>query len=119
MTCESVSLNWKQELPYFLRQYRTTLHSTAKISPHEAATGWEMQTSLPEKIHPGRKSIKNITDNHCSAMGELKAYADHRCKAVQHKIQKRDTVLVGQPRLSKLTPPYNPNPYIVTDLKGI
>ncbi|GFR84457.1 polyprotein [Elysia marginata] len=119
-TCESESLNWKQKLPDFLRQYRATPHSSTKISPHEALTARKMKTSLPEiiSLHQGCKSAKNIADNDYSAKEKQKAYSDDRRNAVQHKIQMGDKVLVRQPKLNKLTPPYNPVPYIVTDVKG-
>ncbi|GFR78254.1 transposon Ty3-G Gag-Pol polyprotein [Elysia marginata] len=77
-----------------------------------------MKTSLPEIIglHQGSTSAKKIADNDYSA--KEKHYSNYRRNAVQHKIQMGDKVLVRQPKLNKLTPPYNPNPYIVTDVKG-
>ncbi|GFS24322.1 transposon Ty3-G Gag-Pol polyprotein [Elysia marginata] len=79
-----------------------------------------MKTSLPEilGLHKRSKSARNIVDNDYSAKEKQKACSDDRRNAVQHKIRMGHKVLVLQPKLNKLTSPYNPNPYIVTDVKG-
>jgi hypothetical protein len=45
----------------------------------------------------------------------MKAYSDKRSRATPHTIQAGDMVLVKQPKKDKLSPPFNPNPLIVTD----
>ena len=40
--------NWKQELYKFLRQYRSTPHSTTNVSPSEALNSRKLKTKIPE-----------------------------------------------------------------------
>ncbi|GFO17917.1 transposon ty3-g Gag-Pol polyprotein [Plakobranchus ocellatus] len=117
-TCEAERSNWKQELPNFLRQYRATPHSSTKISPHEAFTGKKMRTALPELVTIQRSKEENITNNDLSAKTKQTRDADARRNTRQHHLQLGDAVLVQQPKQNKLSPPYNPAPYIVKDIKG-
>ncbi|GFO23875.1 30S ribosomal protein s2 [Plakobranchus ocellatus] len=77
-----------------------------------------MKTSLPEIIHQRNKPLQTIEDNDLSAKERQKYHADKKRSNLDHKIQEGDTVLVRQQKQNKLTPPYNPAPYIVTDVRG-
>ncbi|GFO17345.1 transposon ty3-g Gag-Pol polyprotein, partial [Plakobranchus ocellatus] len=117
-TCQAEHSEWKEQLPNFLYLYRATPHSSTKLSPHEALTGRKMKTSFPEIIHQRNKPLQTIEDNDLSAKERQKYHADKKRSNLDHKIQKGDTVLVHQQKQNKLTPPYNPAPYIVTDVRG-
>ena len=47
-TCQAEHSDWRVELQDLLCQYRATPHTSTKISPHEALTGRQMRTALPE-----------------------------------------------------------------------
>ncbi|GFO41406.1 30S ribosomal protein s2 [Plakobranchus ocellatus] len=76
-----------------------------------------MKTSLPEIIHQRNKPLQTTEDNDLSAKEKQKYHADKKRSNLDHKIQEGDTVLVRQQKQNKLTLPYNPAPYIVTDVK--
>ncbi|GFN80903.1 transposon ty3-g Gag-Pol polyprotein [Plakobranchus ocellatus] len=73
-----------------------------------------MKTLLREIIHQRNKPLQTIEDNDLSAKERQKYHADKKHSNLDHKIQGGDTVLVRQQKQNKLTPPYNPAPYIVT-----
>ena len=107
------------ELFKFLRNYRATQHSTTSVPPAEALFGRNIKTKLPEVrpkvIGSSHKDIIERDDMQESAMKEV---ADQHNHAQECDIKEHDIVLVQQPRSNKLTTPFNPNPYRVTDRKG-
>ena len=113
------SLNWKQELFKFLRNYRATQHSTTSVPPAEALFGRNIKTKLPE-VRPKvtGSSHKDIIERDDMRKTVMKDVADQRNHAQECGIKENDIVLVKQPRSNKLTTPFNPNPYRVTDRKG-
>ena len=111
------SQNETQQLNKFLRNYRSTPHSTTNVSPHQALFGNGNGTSrlcpeIRENIemeqleYNDRKAKERMEQPTTSA----KAFDD---------LEIGDTVLVKtqEPR-KKLTPPYNPEELKVIDTKG-
>ena len=115
--------NWKQELFKFLRQYRATPHSTTNVSPCEALNRRTMKTTLPE-IKPTKpvqsqdERQQSLAQRDDAQKKKIKEYADQRANAKENNIKPGEKVLVKQPKTSKLSTPYNPEPLVVTDTKG-
>ncbi|KAK3092635.1 hypothetical protein FSP39_005203 [Pinctada imbricata] len=112
------SLNWKQELFKFLRNYRATPHSTTSISPAEALLGRKLQTKLPELPKSQPKVQKSIIVQDDQRKSAMKEDSDLRNNAKESELKESDFVLVKQPHKDKLSTPFNPKPLCVTDKKG-
>ncbi|GFR80235.1 transposon Ty3-G Gag-Pol polyprotein [Elysia marginata] len=120
-TCESENVSWKEELPNFLRQFRSTPHSSTGVSPHEALTGRKMTTSFPEihiEMDSSSSTRYNLAMKDFTSKAKQKEFADHTRKTQPHSLNVGDTVLIRQKKTNKLTPPYIPKPYRITDVKG-
>jgi hypothetical protein len=113
--------NWKNELASFLLHYRATPHNSTKVSPFEAMTGRKMNIGIPEvnrhEITPVSTSAK-IINNDLTSKSKMKIYADRKRNVCESTISPGDTVLVKQKRENKLSPPYSPKPYVVTEKYG-
>eukprot|EP00794_Sanderia_malayensis_P011546 gene11546-12741_t len=112
--------NWKQEIFKYLRQYRATPHSTTLVSPFEALNNRKMRTTLPEVmlISKTTQKIDNMRERDGEQKRRIKEYADTRRKAAGSTIKPGETVLVKQPKTSKLSTPYNPKAMVVDEVKG-
>ena len=60
----------------------------------------------------------NVRKRDAEAKDIMKCYADKRLHAEAKPIDVGDTVLVKQPRLNKLSTPFNPTPLVVMERKG-
>ena len=60
----------------------------------------------------------NVRKRNAEAKDIMKCYADKRLHAEAKPIDVGDTVLVKQPRLNKLSTPFNPTPLVVMERKG-
>lgn len=109
---------WKQQLHVFLREYRSTPHSTTNTSPAELLFQRKMTTKLPSAdtiTIPADEEIRRIDRE---AKAKMKAHSDARRHATPSNIKPGDTVLCRQPKQNKLTTPYNAEPLTVIDVKG-
>ena len=115
--------NWKQVLYKFLRQYRTTCHTTTNESPCEALNGRKLKTTLPEIVsthsgqHAPQELHKSLTERDTEQKEETKAYADKKLRVKPSDIKPGDTVLVRQQKKNKLSTPYRPEPLVVEENK--
>ena len=66
-------------------------------------------------IHP---DDSNVRKHNAEEKDIMKCYADKRLQAKAKPIDVGDTVLVKQPRLNKLSTPYNPTPLVVMEREG-
>lgn len=107
------------EIDSFLLNYRATPHTTTGISPFEALYGRKIRTSIPH-IHDGQalQEQPKLRETDEKNKGKGKEYADISRHAKSHDIQLGDTVLVVQPKVNKLTTPYNPQPFTVIRVEG-
>jgi hypothetical protein len=111
--------DWRNELPSFLMHYRATPHSATQISPFEALTGRKMNVGFPEIPKPKPPSVSTrISHNDAISKSKMKEYADKKRHTAPSNLSQGDHVLVKQRKLDKLTPPYDPDPYIVIEKKG-
>ena len=121
--CTSVddNVDWKSQLPTFLRLYRGTPHTSTKISPFEALTGRKMKIGLPDSPITGqtnKSAYSRITENDRIIKCKMTSYADAKQHTCQSNLQPGDYVLVKQKRMNKLSTPYSHHPYVVIQKKG-
>ncbi|KAG1933417.1 K02A2.6-like [Pimephales promelas] len=100
---------WKQHLHKFLREYRSTSHSTTTTSPVELL--------LKRRIRARTLDRTRIFAGDHKAKAK-KVYSDTCRHAAHYSLQPGDMVLCSQPRRNKLTAPYHRKPYKVTTVKG-
>ncbi|KAK3108859.1 hypothetical protein FSP39_017415 [Pinctada imbricata] len=112
------SLNWKQELFKFLRNYRATPHSTTSISPAEALLGRQLQTKLPELPKSQPKVQKSILVQDDQRKSVMKEDSDLRNNVKESELKESDFLLVKEPHKDKLSTPFYSKPLCVTDKKG-
>ena len=109
--------NWQQEIYKFLRNYRATPHSSIGKSPAEVMfPGRTYRTKLPQ-MKP-KYDDTEIREMDRISKAKSKWYADRNRNVKESNFKINDTVLVKQKKLNKLTPPFNPNPYTITSMKG-
>lgn len=116
---ETQGVPWKQQLNIFLREYRSTPHSSTESSPAELLFQRKMYTKIPAFTHTANNSSDSevrARDN--KAKAKMKSHADSHCHATSHVLTPGDTVLHRQPKRNKLTTPYNSKPYTVTKVQG-
>ncbi|XP_056022137.1 uncharacterized protein K02A2.6-like [Ostrea edulis] len=111
--------NWKQSMFQFLRQYRTTPHSSTGISPFKLMFNREAKTKLPSVPRKQTKNDELLRQNDKISKTLMKAGADERMKTRRSDIQIGDHVLLrNEVRENKTTPSYDPVPHVVTNRKG-
>lgn len=112
-------MHWKQYLNIFLREYRSTPHSTTESSPAELLFQRKMFTKIPSFTHTASNSSDTeVRAKDDRAKAKMKSHADSHRHAKPHTLIPGDTVLHRQPKQNKLTTPYNSKPYKVTKTKG-
>ena len=107
---------WSREMYTFLRNYRATPHITTGKAPAELLFGNNIRTCIPEVTCMKDDSIVRARDSEMKA--KQKQYADERNHAKSSEICVGDTVLIRQKKRNKLTPAYNPEPFVVEKIKG-
>ena len=101
--------NRTQTLYEFLRQYRATPRSTTNISPAEALNNCKLKIPLPSVVDfPQQRTHNSLRQRDLQKKEKMKEYADHT----------GDTVLVRRTKKTKLSPPFDPKPFIVESRKG-
>ncbi len=101
--------NWRQELFAFLRQYRTTPHSTTWKSPSELLNGLNLKSTLP--LVQFDQASPEIRQADAKRKEKVKEYADKYLNV-------DDKVLIKQPKQNKMSTPFKPEPFEITDNKG-
>ena len=108
--------NWKQEMYNFLRNYRATKHATLNKAPAEILFGRNIKTRLPQFVPKSNDKKLRGTDKQKKL--KMKVYADERNNARKSNLTVGDNVLVKQPKENKLSTPFDPKPYQITNRKG-
>ena len=109
--------HWKEELGAYLTMYRTTPHSTTGVSPAELMFGRKLRTRLPG-IEENTVEDLEVKDRDSGAKEKGKIYIEKRRQAKTSEIKEGDLVLLKQKSLSKMTPPFDPQPYRVVSKAG-
>ena len=108
----------KEQLFTFLLQYRATPHSSTEKSPAEMLFGRRIRTKLPQiVVHQDTEQQKRTRDIHDNKKMEQKRQFDRKHKARPKHINVGDKVLIKQQKTT-IKPPYNPDPFTVTKVKG-
>ena len=107
---------WQQEINRFLLQYRTTPHSTTKVSPAELLFNRVVQGAFPSlKKSNVVDRHKEARENELSSQRYNKQYADRRRRTKPSDLKVGDYVLVKQDRQNKLTATFSETPYTLTE----
>ena len=111
--------NWKEELDVFLMNYRSIPHCTTG-QPSALLFGRNIQNKIPTlpPSSPTDEIPEAVLQQDCEKKERMKSYADERGHASVSDIKEGDTVLLKQPRATKLSTTYDPKPYIVEKKKG-
>ena len=120
-TAEIERKNWKQSMFNFLRQYRTTPHTSTGATPFKLLFGRESRTKLPTVLNNERQKFDELArQNDEQAKTYMKQSADIRNKAKPNNIKLGDTVLIrNESKENKLTPVFNPVPQTVVKKNGV
>ena len=116
-TARAEQKDWQKELNNFLRNYRSTPHSSTGKSPAELLMGRQIKTKLPEipTVHP---THPDIAKKDSAAKQKMKYYADKYSHGKPHKFSVGDLVLPRQPKVNKFSTPFQAEPFRITKVKG-
>ena len=110
--------SWIYAMHQFLRAYRCTPHTITGFTPFRLLFGLDPRTKMADAESFTHPDDSNVRKRDAEAKGIMKCYADKLLLAEANPIDVGDTVLVKQPRLNKLSTPFNPTPLVVTERKG-
>lgn len=110
--------NPRAELNKTLQLYRGTPHPTTGYAPAELLFGRKFRTRLPQLPVPdAREDLQKAREKEEVEKKKQKAAKDSKSYVKPHSIEMNDEVLLKQ-RSTKSKPPYDPHPYVVTDING-
>lgn len=111
--------NWKEAMFTFLRQYRATPHSAISISLIEALNNGKLKTHLPDSpsVPNYSEKDKKIRSQSRKNKTTMKSHGDNRNHAKPSKVILVDTVLLRQPKMNKLFTPFDPEPFLVLEVR--
>lgn len=111
--------NFISQLNIFLFNYRATPHSSTGKSPFEIMFGRTIKTQLPDLPTGGNQHcLTPLQERDHQSRMKNKVYADLRRRTTPNSFAIGDTVLCKQVRINKLTPPFDPRPYVVEKISG-
>lgn len=114
-------INKETELQNFLRVYRDTPHSSTKTAPSLLMFGRSTTSGLPA-IDAYKYASDPINQqarkNDAEAKQVMKDHFDSKMKANYPQIQKGSRVFVKQERKNKSMTYWDPESYVVTEIKG-
>ena len=109
----------QKEMSNFLLQYRAAPHTTTEKSPAEMLFQRKIRTKLPFSFNQDEETVsqKQTRKLHDEKKNKQKEYFDKHHGAKTKDIKVGDSVLIAQQK-STINPPFDPKPYIVSDVKG-
>ena len=106
--------NWKQEIQRFLLNYRSTPHTTTKISPAELLYNRAIKGKLPcITKKPTSKKHREAQRNDTLGKEKMKEYGDKRRHTKSSDICVGDSVLLKQEKKAKFSASFESIPYTV------
>ena len=109
--------NWIQEMYRYLRNYRSTPHDSTGKAPAEIMFSKGLyRTRLPQIVP--KFDDPGVREHDSRSKARQKGYADNHRNVKELNFTVCDNVLVKQKKINKLTPPFNPNPYIIVKING-
>ena len=106
----------KKEVRKYLIAYRSTPHTTTRVSPAELLFGRKIRTKLPE-FHEERV-VSEVQDRDGEMKVKAKSYADRKRHAEYSDLVPGNRVLLKQEKQNKLSTPFAPEPYAVVGRNG-
>lgn len=114
------------ELQDFLRNYRSTPHSSTGIPPAELLFQKANTSRLPKPVSKENElhssALKQALTNDERSKAKMKKYSDNKRKAIKHSLSIGDTVLIHQnfnkPVSNKKLTKFSKQPLTVTATKG-
>ena len=106
--------SWKQAMYTFLRNYRSTPHSTLGKSPASVLFSRPIRTTLPA-LMPSEKD-KELAEKDFQAKQKMKNVHDKKTR--EQVIEVGENVLLKKERQVKMDPHYEVEPYKVVSVKG-
>ena len=117
-----IGSKWYNELDIFLSQYRATPHDSTGVAPAQLLLKTKSSTSGLPVLFESEKSNFNIEKLACQndirSKQNMKSYMDKKLKSKQHDLVIGDQVYVKSNPINKSTPRFDPEPYIITKIKG-
>ena len=112
--------SWKTALQTFLRSYRATPHATTGQPPAKLMfNGRDFKTRLPSAVdNPTLIDHQTVKHRDAEQKSKQKERADKKKHAKPQNLHRGDKVLCRQRQTNKTMTPYDPNPYLITDIKG-
>ena len=111
--------NWKSALYNYLLAYRVSPNMSTKVPSALLLNNKIPRTKIPKVNHEIDKGVHKKLEAHDKIMKDkIKKYFDNRYRTKNREIHIGDRAFVKQPRLKKLTPPFNPGLYFVKCIKG-
>ena len=108
----------KEEILKFLLNYRNTPHSSTGVTPASLMMNRDLKTKLPSiRRRLTTAHHQQARENDAAAKSKQKEYADRHRRAKEKEFKEGDKVLIHQKKTTT-KPPYNPDPYTVTQIKG-
>ena len=101
----------------YLRNYRSTPHVSTGKAPAEIMFSKGLyRTRLPQIVP--KFDDPGVREHDSRSKARQKGYADNHRNVKEFNFTVGDNVLVKQKKINKLTPPFNPNPYIIVKING-
>ena len=99
-------------LAKYLLAYNNTPHPTAGKCPAQLMFQRTLRDQLPLIDHPS-VALKEVAERDAEKKLLQKEYADSTRRAAPKKLEMGDLVLIQAPRQNKLSPRFDPNPFVV------
>lgn len=116
-TAATEGKSWKQELYRFLRNYRSTPHTTTNEAPATLLFGRPLRTRIPEV--PRDSVDHSVRDRDKQNKSRMKQNAERHMKIRTTPLKRDDRVLVKRDGyVDKFTTPYDPEPFTIVNIKG-
>ena len=105
------------ELQNFLMAYRTTPHATTGETPAKLLLGYEIRTKIPNVIDTSPDIYQHVRDRDAERKVGQEDYREMTNRS-KPEMEVGDTVLLQQRKVTKLTPRYADEDFVITDKNG-
>ena len=102
--------DWRQEIFYFIFQYRTTPHCTTKETPAKLLMGREVRGKIPAFTENESKFLEDAKQKDFEQKEKMKTYYDKRFNTKESSIIIGDYMLLRQKPKNKLSTKFHTSP---------
>ena len=111
--------DWRRVLNEFLRNYRSTPHSTTGVAPSVLMFGENRTNRLPVVVEDAEKiELDAVKEFDAKSKSNASKNANKREKAKDHNFQVGDTLFMLQNRMNKWMSRFSSELYTVIEIKG-